>query len=67
MKSSDTISHKDEFLHEMTHQRIIHTGNCYQKMEWQETEISGVQWYSSHKTKGRMIRSIVQGTDTDKK
>ena len=51
----------------MTHQRIIHTGNFYQKTEWQEMEISGVQWYSSHKTKGRMIRSIVQETDTDKK
>lgn len=67
MKSSDTISHKDEFLHEMTNQRIIHTGNFYQKMEWQETETSGVQWYSSHKTKEKMTRSIVDETDTDKK
>ena len=45
MKSSDTISHKDEFLHEMMHQKIIHTGNFYQKMEWQEMEISGQQWF----------------------
>lgn len=67
MKSSDTISRKDEFLHEMTHQKIIHTGNFYQKMEWQETEISGVQWYSSHKTKEKMTRSIAEETDTDKK
>lgn len=66
MKYSDTISRKDEYQQEMTHQRIIHTGNSYQKTEWQEMEISGVQWYSSHRTKGRMIRSIAEETDTDK-
>jgi hypothetical protein len=67
MKYSDTISRKDEYQQEMTHQRIIHTGNFYQKTEWQEMETYGVQWYSSHKTKGRMIRSIAEETDTDKK
>lgn len=67
MKSSDTISRKDEYQQEMNHQRTIHTGNYSQKTEWQEMEISGVQWYSSHKTKGRMIRSMDQETDTDKK
>ena len=67
MKYSDTISRKDEYQQETTHQRIIHTGNYSQKTEWQEMETYGVQWYSSHRTKGRMIRSIVQETDTDKK
>jgi hypothetical protein len=45
MKYSDTISHKDEYQQEMTHQRIIHTGNSYQKTEWQEMETYGQLQY----------------------
>lgn len=67
MKSSDTISHKDEFLHEMTHQKIIHTGNYYQKMEWQETEISGVQWHLLLRINKRMMNSLHDETDIDKR
>ena len=45
MKSSDTISRKDEYQQEMTHQRTIHTGNYYQKTEWREMETYGVQQF----------------------
>jgi hypothetical protein len=45
MKYSDTISRKDEYQQEMNHQRIIHTGNSYQKTEWQEMETYGQQWF----------------------
>lgn len=46
MKYSDTISHNDELDHDKTHQKIIQTGNSYQKTEWQDSETYTVQWYS---------------------
>ena len=67
MKYSDTISHKDEYQQEMTHQRIIHTGNSYQKTEWQEMETYGVRWHLLLRINKRTMNSLHDETDIDKK
>lgn len=64
MKSSDTISHKDEYLQDKQLQRITQDGNCYPKMEWLDTEISIQQWYSSQITNKSTMETSIQ-TETE--
>ena len=64
MKSSDTISHKDEYLQDKILQRTIQDGNSYQKTEWQVSEISTLQWYSSQITNKSTMETSIQ-TETE--
>ena len=67
MKSSDTILHKDEYLQDKQLQKTIQDGNSYQKTEWQVSEISIQQWYSSQITnKSTMVTSMQTETELHK-
>jgi hypothetical protein len=64
MKSSDTISHKDEYLQDKQLQKTIQDGNYYPKMEWLVSEISIQQWYSSQTTNKSTMETSMQ-TETE--